>query len=131
MADEQEILNRWRLVLGKYASEQISFSSGDVNYMDMENLLDYLYSREYGEEQEIRRERTGGSDGSRLTVPDWLHKIKKLFPKRTVEAEDYSGAEAFDEGRGAHPGQGDCENGGGGDRQEAGTGGEDFLFRSD
>ena len=51
MADEQEILNRWRLVLGKYASEQISFSSGDVNYLDRETVLDYLYSREYGEEQ--------------------------------------------------------------------------------
>ena len=95
MADEQEILNRWRLVLGKYASEQISFSSGDVNYMDMENLLDYLYSREYGEEQEIRRERTGGSDGSRLTVPDWLHRIKKLFPKRTVEVMERHALEKY------------------------------------
>ena len=27
MADEQEILNRWRLVLGKYSAGQISFSS--------------------------------------------------------------------------------------------------------
>lgn len=25
MADEQEILNRWRLVLGKYAADQIPF----------------------------------------------------------------------------------------------------------
>ena len=40
MADEQEILNRWRLVLGKYASGQISFSGGGLNYMDMENVLD-------------------------------------------------------------------------------------------
>ena len=39
MADEQEILNRWRLVLGKYASGQISFSSGGLQYMDMENVL--------------------------------------------------------------------------------------------
>ena len=87
MADEQEILNRWRLVLGKYASGQIPFSSGAVNLklMDMENVLDYLYSREYGEEQEIRKDRRGGSDGSQLTVPDWLHQVKKLFPKRTVE----------------------------------------------
>ncbi len=102
MADEQEILNRWRLVLGKYAAGQISFSQGGsfgnggeggkatgntpggINYMDMENLLDYLYSREYGEEQEIR-ERGGGSEGSQLTVPQWLHQVKKLFPKRTVE----------------------------------------------
>lgn len=85
MADEQEILNRWRLVLGKYAQGQISFSSGSVNYMDMENVLDYLYSREYGEEQEVREERRGGREGSQLTVPGWLHQIKKLFPKRTVE----------------------------------------------
>ena len=87
MADEQEILNRWRLVLGKYASGQIPFSSGAVNlnYMDMENVLDYLYSREYGDEQEVREERRGGREGSQLTVPGWLHKIKKLFPKRTVE----------------------------------------------
>ena len=95
MADEQEILNRWRLVLGKYASEQISFSSGDVNYMDMETVLDYLYSREYGEEQEIRRERTGGSDGSQLTVPHWLHRIKKLFPRRTVEVLERHALEKY------------------------------------
>lgn len=85
MADDQEILNRWRLVLGKYSGEQISFSSNGINYMDMENVLDYLYSREYGEEQGIRKERTGGSEGSKLTVPYWLHQIKKLFPKQTVE----------------------------------------------
>ena len=95
MADEQEILNRWRLVLGKYASEQISFSSGDVNYMDMETVLDYLYSREYGEEQEIRRERTGGSDGSQLTVPHWLHRIKKLFPRRTVQVLERHALEKY------------------------------------
>ena len=44
MADEQEILNRWRLVLGKYASEQISFSGGGLNYMDMENVLDSCWT---------------------------------------------------------------------------------------
>ena len=72
-------------MLGKYAQEQISFSSDSVNYMDMERVLDYLYSREYGDEQEVREERRGGREGSQLTVPGWLHKIKKLFPKRTVE----------------------------------------------
>lgn len=85
MADDQEILNRWRLVLGKYSGEQISFSSDGINYMDMENVLDYLYSREYGEEQGIREERMGGRGDSKLTVPYWLHQIKKLFPKQTVE----------------------------------------------
>ena len=45
--DEGQVLNRWRLVLGKYASGQISYSGGGVNYMGMEEVLDYLYSREY------------------------------------------------------------------------------------
>ncbi len=95
MADEQEILNRWRLVLGKYASGQISFSGGGLNYMDMENVLDYLYSREYGEEQEIRKDRQGGSDGSQLTVPSWLHQVKKLFPKQTVEVLERHALEKY------------------------------------
>ena len=79
MAEKQEILNRWRLVLGKYAADQISFSQGTaqdgssetLNYVDMEQALDFLYGREYGEEQEIRTERHGGSEGSKLTVPYW------------------------------------------------------------
>lgn len=95
MADEQEILNRWRLVLGKYASGQISFSEGGLNYMDMENVLDYLYSREYWDEQEIRKERQGGSEGSRLTVPGWLHQVKKLFPKQTVEVLERHALEKY------------------------------------
>ncbi|MDE7297925.1 MAG: VWA domain-containing protein, partial [Lachnospiraceae bacterium] len=85
MADEQEILNRWRLVLGRYASGQISFSDNGMRLMEMEEALDYLYEREYGEEQDIRQERVGGSGDSQLTVPTWLQQIKKLFPKHTVE----------------------------------------------
>ncbi len=85
MADEQEILNRWRLVLGRYASGQLSFSQDGARLMEMEEALDYLYEREYGEEQDIRIERSGGSGDSQLTVPKWLQKIKKLFPKQTVE----------------------------------------------
>lgn len=95
MADEQELLNRWRLVLGKYAGEQISFSSGNLKYMDMENVLDYLYSREYGEDQEVRNEKRGGSDGTQLTVPYWLRQIKKLFPKRTVEVLERHALEKY------------------------------------
>ena len=34
MADEQEILNRWRLVLGKYAADQIPFEGGSLKMMD-------------------------------------------------------------------------------------------------
>lgn len=85
MAEEQEILNRWRLVLGRYAAGQISFPEDGARLMEMEEALDYLYEREYGEDQDIRQERSGGSGGSQLTVPKWLQQIKKLFPKQTVE----------------------------------------------
>lgn len=37
----------------------------------MDELLDYLYSREYGEEDGVRRERKGSFDPSNLTVPSW------------------------------------------------------------
>ncbi|MDE7415591.1 MAG: VWA domain-containing protein [Lachnospiraceae bacterium] len=96
MADEQEILNRWRLVLGKYAAGQISFSESGMKLMEMEEALDYLYSREYGDEQEIRKERRGGSEGSRLTVPHWLSKIKTLFPRNTVEIMERHALEKYE-----------------------------------
>ena len=94
--DDGQVLNRWRLVLGKYASGQISYSGGGVNYMGMEEVLDYLYSREYGEEQEIRKDRRGGSEGSQLTVPRWLHEMKKLFPKQTVEIMERHALEKYE-----------------------------------
>lgn len=80
-------LNKWRLILGKYSDNQIGFKEGasSLNYMDMDELLDYLYSREYGEEDGVRRERNGSLDPSNLTVPSWITKIREVFPKETVE----------------------------------------------
>ena len=99
MVDEQEILNRWRLVLGKYAANQISFSEGDerenLKMMEMEDVLDYLYSREYGDEQEIRKDRRGGSGDSQLTIPHWLTKMKTLFPRKTVEIMERHALEKY------------------------------------
>lgn len=92
---EQEIINRWRLVLGKYSSEQLDFSGDEVRYMDMEDVLDYLYSREYGEEQEVR-ERGAGNENSTLTVPEWMNRMKKLFPKETVEIMEKHALEKYE-----------------------------------
>ena len=94
MSDAEQ-LNKWRLILGKYAKNQISFeesigqekvleleeSGRQITYMEMEDLLDYLYSREQGED--IRKE--GGSGSSQLTVANWITKVRTLFPKKTVE----------------------------------------------
>lgn len=94
MADDREVLNRWRLLLGKYAKNQISFSSDEVNYMEMEDVLDFLYAREYGDEQDVRGMQ-GGNEGSNLTVPQWLHKVKKLFPKNTAEILEHHALEKY------------------------------------
>lgn len=96
MADEQEVLNRWRLVLGKYAAGQISFSEGNLKLMEMEEALDYLYSREYGDDQEIRKDRRGGREDSQLTVPHWLSRIKTLFPQNTVEIMERHALEKYE-----------------------------------
>lgn len=83
-----ETLNRWRLLLGPSADEELAatdnYSPEGFVYRELDELLGYLYDREYGEEQGYRG-RDGGRGGSSLTVPDWLGKVRELFPKETVE----------------------------------------------
>ncbi len=81
-----EQLNRWRLILGKQAGNQIPFGAdgtleGGISCPDLEDALDFLYSREYGED--VRRE--GGTGASKLTAASWITKIRRLFPRETVE----------------------------------------------
>ncbi|WP_374118934.1 VWA domain-containing protein [Clostridium sp. OS1-26] len=72
--------------MGKYSSNHLTFSEDNINYADMDTLLEFLYEREYGEERGVRSDKRAGSlDPSNLTVPQWITKIKELFPKETVE----------------------------------------------
>ena len=55
--NDNKQLNRWRLILGSQAKDQISFGTGGtggmengVSYEELEEALDFLYSREYGED---------------------------------------------------------------------------------
>ena len=78
-------INRWRLILGSYAKKQLSFdgdgmTENGISCMDLEDVLDFLYQREQGEDV-----RQGSLDASRLTAVTWITKIRKLFPKETVE----------------------------------------------
>lgn len=83
MEEDKQTLNKWRLVLGEFAQETISLQAG---YADMDSVLDFLYSREYSQEQGIREEgKKGGREQSSLTVPRWLAKVRKIFPQETVE----------------------------------------------
>lgn len=79
-------INRWRLILGSFAKNQISFNKesameNGISCMDLEKVLDFLYNREQGED--VRKK--GGTGGSNLTAATWITRIRKLFPKETVE----------------------------------------------
>ncbi len=77
-------INRWRLILGGNAKDQLSFQGdgtleGGISCMELEDALDFLYGRE---RDDVRQ---GSLDGSHLTAATWITKIRKLFPKDTVE----------------------------------------------
>src|SRR5215831_4320526 len=88
MNSSQQVLARWRLVLGHYAKDQIN-PGMSVEEQRIEKALDFLYSREYRgrgvrEEQDRVGPRGGSLDPSQLTVPQWLSEVRELFPKETV-----------------------------------------------
>jgi len=74
---ERELLNRWRLVLGKSAEQsglRISPGEGEGDCERAEAALDFLFN-----------ERGGGSEGSNLTVPRWIDSVSELFPRQAKE----------------------------------------------
>ncbi len=78
-----ELARRWRLVLGRYADQQLPTASGDA---ELETTLAYLYDREYEARGHRRASGGGGSlDPSALTALNWLGRARKLFPNSTLE----------------------------------------------
>lgn len=84
MNDNPQIINRWRLILGDFAEDNLPL---DPNDRELDSTLYFLYNREYGSEQGMRDQNPsrGGREGSMLTVPGWLRRVKRLFPQKTVE----------------------------------------------
>jgi Mg-chelatase subunit ChlD len=87
-SSQERTLARWRLVLGKYARDQLDVGMS-LEQQRIENALDFLYSREYRgrgvrDEQDRTSPRSAGLDPSQLTVPSWLSEVRELFPKETV-----------------------------------------------
>ncbi len=92
--ENQENLNKWRLILGKNSENHIDFSgdySDSISYEVMEETLDYLYGMEYGDD--IMR--SGGRGGSHLYVAEWIEKVRKIFPKKTVEVLEKQALDHF------------------------------------
>ena len=85
--ERTEAMNKWRLILGKNAAGHIAFNGTEQEiglYGSMENTLDFLYDREYGEDV-FRSGRQGGLGESMPQAAEWIEKVRRLFPKRTVE----------------------------------------------
>lgn len=85
MLSEQEKLNRWRLLLGRYSENSLGNMSDSRSYEQMESMLDYLYSREYSGRGMAEEGRSYGNEESQLTVPEWITQVRELFPAKTVE----------------------------------------------
>lgn len=81
------ILNRWRLVLGKYAEQPLQRGGAGLaeQQQRMDKALDYLYGREY-QGRKLRSEIQPGSlDPSQITLVTWLNEVRELFPQDTIE----------------------------------------------
>ena len=77
-------VDRWRLVLGRYAASSLPGSEGfPAQYARMDAALDYLYGREY--RGRGLREGGGSLDASQVVLVDWLREVRELFPRDTVE----------------------------------------------
>ena len=77
---EGAILNRWRLVLGEPAQGSIPLQDGIS--IEMDQALDFLYSREAGDDE---YQEQGGSGSSKMTVPGWLRKIlERMEPNQAL-----------------------------------------------
>ncbi|MCL1993737.1 MAG: VWA domain-containing protein [Spirochaetes bacterium] len=83
---DREAVNRWRLVLGSFSGDSLSAGGSAAEafaYQEVDELMDFLYGREYGDDRGVRQE--GSLDPSQLIVPEWIRKIRKIFPKEVVE----------------------------------------------
>jgi len=80
MISDGAALNRWRLILGKNAEQQMGLN--DIRLSRMDEALDYLYGREASEDE---RESEGGNEVSSPAVAHWLSEVRILFPKETAE----------------------------------------------
>ena len=98
--NEQEnmtAINRWKLVLGSFSDQHLSFSGNEREvrgFDDMEKLLDYLYSRAQGDD--VRQDRSAGDGDSIITAADWITKVRELFPNTTAEVLEKHALEKFD-----------------------------------
>ena len=92
MSDPRARLNRWRLILGKGA-EGVLGRVADGETQRRDDVLAYLYDREYEAGRNVRRD--GGDGTSQLTIPDWINSVHELFPRKTIERIEKDALERY------------------------------------
>ncbi|MDE6005330.1 MAG: VWA domain-containing protein [Oscillospiraceae bacterium] len=96
---EEQVINRWRLVLGKQSDKNLDFHGNHqelTSLQTMEELLDYLYQQ--ASSDDVRNDnssRQGSLEKSKLNTAEWITKIRKLFPKQTAEILEKQALEEF------------------------------------
>jgi len=84
--DKMDQARRWRLMLGRYADQNLSAATLSGDQLKLERNLDYLYQHEYKRRNiEQGKSRHGGLEASQLNAINWLNQSRKLFPKSTFE----------------------------------------------
>jgi Mg-chelatase subunit ChlD len=78
---DREAVQRWRLLLGRFAEAALPLGGPAPEALARERLLGQLYDREY-EERGVRR---AGSGASTFVVPEWIRGLEELFPHEVAE----------------------------------------------
>ncbi len=100
---------RWRLVLGRGGEEATGGEALPGEWGERDQCLAFLYDREYGPGRNVATPGEGGEDGdddrgddrrgnlaeSQLTVPTWIDKVHRLFPRETIERIERDGLERY------------------------------------
>jgi len=96
--ERSEPLVRWRLVLGDAANQALGGCGASAEDLAADAALGWLYDRAddgEGGERDLRDDRSGGLEGSALSVPKWLDEIHRLFPKETIERLERDAVERY------------------------------------
>lgn len=84
--NSESTLRRWRLILGRYATQPLSLAPLSTGEWKLDEALEYLYGREYeGRGLDRRVSRGGTLDPSQLRAVDWIARSRKLFPHEVFE----------------------------------------------
>jgi Mg-chelatase subunit ChlD len=104
--DRKYLESCWKLILGKASESSLGGMDagfGGQSLSDMNQLLEFLYAREY-EDGSLYDGDTGGGVGGKAagkgssnpTVFKWLKDIRNIFPKKTIEILEKDAINKYD-----------------------------------